>query len=132
MSERAATPPDTVSALMSLLAERWVLSLALDDPRAGVPYSTPLFYALAEPGRVGRHDAPLLVSASAADTHHGRLAGPGPTPVSAGLYLETEEVGELRGVQLRGQWLREECWTDAGLAGLRRGRLSATSSLMMA
>lgn len=109
-----------VSALMSILAERWVLTLALADAQAGLPYSTPLFYALARPDTVGRHAAPLLISASAPDSHHGRLAGLGPTPASAAVYLESEAVAELRGAQLRGEWLREQRWTAAGAAALRR------------
>ena len=102
---------------MPVLRERWVLTLALRDE--GAPYSTPLFYALAEPGRVGAHAAPLLISACAADTHHGRLAGQGPTPASAGLYLETEDVAALRGVQLRGLWVREDRCSASAAARLR-------------
>ena len=109
-----------VSALMSILAERWVLSLALADARAGLPYSTPLFYALAPPHTIGEHACPLLISASAMDSHHGRLAGLEPTPASAGVYLETEDVPQLRGAQLRGDWVHESCWTEAGAAALRR------------
>jgi uncharacterized protein YhbP (UPF0306 family) len=87
---------------MRLLQERWVFALAtLDDD--GLPYATPLFYA-AVAGLPGS-DAPLVVFASRADTCHGRAIGDGPTAVAAALYLETEVLGEVRGLQLRGEVL---------------------------
>src|SRR6187549_816366 len=79
--------PKDVSPLMTVLRERWVLTLATSprpaDPHApaGVPYPTPLFYAVADAG----------------------VAGEGPRLVFAGLYCESETVGELRGVQLQGE-----------------------------
>lgn len=86
---------------METIAARWVLALATTPPppEAPVPYPTPLFYAPAPlvPGR-----PPILVFASRADTCHGRHLGEGPTPAAAAIYLESEVVGELRGVQLRG------------------------------
>ncbi len=95
---------------MNLLRERWVLTLATSprpdpadpaDPLAAVPYPTPLFYAVADlPG------PPVLVFASRPDSTHGRHLGDGPTAVAAGLYLESESVAELRGVQLRGEVVR--------------------------
>lgn len=102
---------DPVSALMLVLAERWVMTLAQTDadaPAGTPPYPTPLFYALAEPNSLGRHAAPLLLFASSANSHHGRLAGRGPSPASAAVYLESEEVGALRGAQLRGILVRED------------------------
>ncbi len=100
-------PADTqdVSPLMSVLRERWVLTLATSppaadgDPTPPVPYATPLFYAVA--GLVG--GGPRLVFASRPDSAHGRHLGAGPTAVAAALYLESEAVSELRGVQLRGE-----------------------------
>ena len=92
---------------MQILAERWVLTLALDDPGAP-PYPTPLFYALAEPGALAGHAAPLLLFASSANSHHGRLAGTGPTAAGAAVYLESETVGILRGAQLRGTLVRDD------------------------
>ena len=91
---------------MALLRERWVLTLATsplpnsaDDPR--MLHATPLFYAVADlPG------PPRLVFASRHDSTHGRHLGDGPTAVAAGLYLESESVAELRGVQLRGEVVR--------------------------
>ena len=114
---------------MRVLSERWVLTLALADPGAPgsevgaevqPPYPTPLFFALAEPHTIGRHAAPLLVFASDPDSHHGQLAGPGPTPAAAAVYLETMSVGQLSGAQLRGSLVREDRWTPLGAAGLRQ------------
>jgi uncharacterized protein YhbP (UPF0306 family) len=92
---------------MRILGERWVLTLALRDGD-DAPHPTPLFYALAEPSSLGRHAAPVLLFASSASTHHGRLAGVGPTAASAAVYLESEELGALRGAQLRGLLLRDD------------------------
>ena len=99
-----------VSPLMSVLQERWVLMLATSpqpdpaDPDRHVPYPTPLFYALAPADLAGT--GPRLVFASRPESTHGRHLGAGPTAVAAGIYLETEAVGQLRGVQLRGHVLR--------------------------
>lgn len=90
---------------MTVLRERWVLTLATSPPHAPgeppVPYATPLFYAVADPADAGR--GPRLVFASKPDSAHGSHLGAGPTLVAAGLYLESEAVAELRGVQLRGE-----------------------------
>ena len=83
---------------MEVLRERWVLALATTTPD-GLPYATPLFYALAA---LPPFDAPILVFASRADTCHGRAIGDGRAAVAGAVYLETEELGVLRGVQLRG------------------------------
>jgi uncharacterized protein YhbP (UPF0306 family) len=111
-----------VSALIRVLAERWVMTLAqidADAPAGSPPYPTPLFYALAEPDSLGHHAAPLLLFASSADSHHGRLAGPGPSPASAAVYLESEEIGALRGAQLRGIVVREDRLSDEHRAAAR-------------
>jgi len=102
---------------MAVLQERWVLTLATisslpsgppplspTDDEAGAPYATPLFYAVA-PG-----PAPALVFASNPDSAHGRHLGAGPTRCAAGLYLESEDVAGLRGVQLRGEAAVLERW----------------------
>lgn len=82
---------------MALLRERWVLTLATIAP--GEPlYTTPLFYAVAP----DRHAGPQLVFASRPESTHGRHLGEGPTAVAAALYLESHDIAELRGVQLRG------------------------------
>lgn len=85
---------------MLLLQERWVLTLAT-LAATGEPYATPLFYAVAPPAHPG--EGPRLVFASRPDSAHGRHLGDGPTAVAAGLYLESHDIGELRGVQLRGE-----------------------------
>lgn len=120
MSSDPAVEP--VSALMRVLSERWVMTLAQPDPAAGAdapPYTTPLFFALAEPDSLGRHPAPVLLFASSADSHHGRLAGRGPTRASAAVYLETEEVGALRGAQLRGLLVRDDGLREDAAAAAR-------------
>lgn len=109
---------DPVSALMRILSERWVLTLALRDGDEA-PYPTPLFYALAEPDSIGRHRAPLLLFASSASTHHGRLTGRGPTPAAAAVYLESETIKALRGAQLRGLLLRDDALTAAAAQAAR-------------
>ncbi len=83
---------------MALLRERWVLTLATIAP-GEAPYTTPLFYAVAPDRRTG----PRLVFASRPESTHGRHLGEGPTTVSAALYLESHNIAELRGVQLRGE-----------------------------
>jgi uncharacterized protein YhbP (UPF0306 family) len=109
---------DPVSALMRILAEHWVLPLALADGDHA-PYPTPLFYALAEPGALGDHEAPLLLFASSAASYHGRLTGDGSIPAAAAVYLESETVGVLRGAQLRGSLVCDTALTEAGAAAAR-------------
>lgn len=113
-------PPDDVSPLMAVLQERWVLTLATiprlesadSDDEAGYPYATPLFYAVARSG------SPTLVFASRPDSAHGRHLGAGPTRCAAGLYLESEDVSSLRGVQLRCAVAPVELWPGDVPAGL--------------
>lgn len=83
---------------MSVLRERWVLALATRTPEQ-MHHVTPLFYAVA--GLAGC-EAPLLVFASRAETCHGRALGDGPAAAGAAIYLETEVLEQVRGVQLRG------------------------------
>lgn len=100
------------------------MTLALNDEAAAAPYPTPLFFALVEPDRIGRHAAPLLAFASNPLSHHGQLSGRGPIPAAAAVYLETEQVGQLRGAQLRGTLIREDGWSTAGAASLRTSYLA--------
>lgn len=94
------------------------MALALaDGPEP--PYPAPVFYALAEPGSIGRHAAPLLIFASSPTSHHGQLTGAGPTAAGAAVYLESETLGELRGAQLRGALVRADSLSAAGAAQLR-------------
>lgn len=108
---------------MRILTERWVFTLALTDHDAK-PYPTPLFYALIEPNAVGRHAGPLMVFASEASSHHGRLCGAGPCPAAGAVYLESETIGELRGAQLRGAVVRQDLLSEAAIAELRRRYLA--------
>jgi uncharacterized protein YhbP (UPF0306 family) len=130
-------PSADVSPLMAVLQERWVLTLAtippastaepLADPAAEVnaadesdyPYATPLFYAVAVLPAAG----PALVFASRPDSAHGRHLGAGPTRGAAGLYLESEDVSQLRGVQLRGEVAPVERWPGDAPLRLRAAYL---------
>ncbi len=127
--------PRDVSPLIKVLQERWVLTLATSprpdpaEPAAHVPYPTPLFYAVADlPDLSG----PWLVFASKPESTHGRHLGDGPTAVAAAVYLETESVGELRGVQLRGEVVRvtAEAPAAAGLRAAYLGRHPAAEALL--
>jgi uncharacterized protein YhbP (UPF0306 family) len=91
---------DDVSRLMSLLDEHWVLTLATREPTepSAPPHCAPLFYALQ---RSDGHHA-ILVFTSDPNSAHGRHLGAGPTTAGAAIYLESETVGQLRGVQMRG------------------------------
>lgn len=99
-----------MSALMRVLAERWVLTLATNAPDLpdlpdlpslpAAPHVAPLFYAVCEPGELA--PGPTLVFTSRPGTRHGRHLGQGPTPAAAAVYLETETIGCIRGVQMRG------------------------------
>jgi len=103
------TDTRTLQHVVSVLSERWVLTLATHDPTAPeVPYPTPLFYALVEsPVALGSR-GPCLVFVSASTTRHAAQLGAGPTPAAAATYLETTNVAELRGAQLRGQVWRAD------------------------
>lgn len=91
---------DDHAQIVSLLSERWVLALSTVDG-AGT-YTTPLFYAVdSEPSAAGDR-GPRLIFVSDPVTTHGEMLGEGPTPVSATTYLESRDIAELRGVQLRG------------------------------
>lgn len=113
---------EDVSPLMAVLRERWVLTLATiagpgdGDREPGVPHATPLFYAVAA--------GPRLVFASRPDSGHGRDLGAGPTRVAAGLYLESEDVSGLRGVQLRGEVAPLDRWPAPAQAELRAAYLA--------
>lgn len=89
---------------------------AVED-EAGYPYATPLFYAVAGSA------SPTLVFASRPDSAHGRHLGAGPTRCAAGLYLESDDVSSLRGVQLRGVAAPVEQWPGHAADGLREAYL---------
>ena len=68
--------------------------MTLATSRAGFPYATPLFYAYdAECNR--------FIFASGMETEHTRQMIENPS-VAAGIYLETDTVGMIRGVQCLG------------------------------
>ena len=103
-----SSPPqaiDHVSRLMLILKAHWVFTLATRPPAGGpsAPHCAPLFYAI-DPG--SNETAPVLVFTSDPDSTHGLHIGQGPTQVGGALYLESETVGELRGVQLRASAVR--------------------------
>ncbi len=108
---------------MELFRERWVLALATNARRDGdagqAPYPTPLFYAPIDLGRWIARPAPALIFASSPGSTHGLQLDAGPTHAGAALYLETEDVSELRGVQLQGVVLREDRLPASITAALR-------------
>lgn len=117
----------TVSALMRILEARWVFALSTLEPGHPAPYPTPLFYAL-EARSTGAKDAPALLFASSPRSHHSTLIPEGAELAAAGaVYLESENVGELRGAQLRGRLTRvaADALTEARAAYLARHPVAA-------
>ncbi len=111
---------------MSVLCDRWVMTLATnalaDDPTepspGRAPYPTPLFYAVAKPPALG--PGPVLVFVTDPSTRHGRHLGRGPSAVAVGIYLETEELGLIRGIQVRGEAIRVDSLDPERAALARR------------
>jgi len=94
---------DIHRAVIEQLREHHVLALATVDRSAGGgPYVAPLYYALCLPSGARGRAAPVLVFASHPDSVHGGHLGRGPTPTAAAVFLETEELIQVRGLQLRG------------------------------
>ena len=91
---------DDHAQIVSLLSERWVLALSTVDT-AGT-YTTPLFYAVDAEHSAAGDQGPRLIFVSDPATAHGRMLGTGPTRASATTYLESRDIAELRGVQMRG------------------------------
>lgn len=106
-----------VSGLISLLRAHWVFHLASIDPRSDAPYSTPLYYAaqLAEAttrsddrgasrdfANLGSTFTPLLVFFSHPHSFHTQLQKAQPS-ASASIALETSDIHQIRGTQLRGR-----------------------------
>lgn len=88
--ERSSLPPEKIAAF---LREHHVLTLA--TCAEGVPYATPLFYSYDE----GRN---CFVFASGSETEHARQMKANPE-VAAGIYLETDTVGKIQGLQCLGR-----------------------------
>lgn len=78
--------------IKAFIAEHHVLTLA--TAQGGAPHAAPLFYA---------YDAKQnrFLFASDPDTEHGRQMQANPD-VSAAIYLETETVGLIKGLQITG------------------------------
>lgn len=74
------------------IAEHHVMTLA--TVAGGAPHAAPLFYAYAA-------DQNLFYFASDPDTQHARQMQVNPD-VSAAIYLETETVGLIQGLQMTG------------------------------
>jgi len=87
--------PPVPEDIVAFVQEHHVLALATASN--GYPYVAPLFYAY----DTARH---CFVFASGSETEHARQMIE-TTDVAAGIYLETETVGKIRGLQLLGRVL---------------------------
>ncbi|MHC3995196.1 pyridoxamine 5'-phosphate oxidase family protein [Thiomicrolovo sp. ZZH C-3] len=82
-----------LDAIAEFVREHHVLTLATS--RDGIPYATPLFYAYDDARN-------CLVFASSQETEHTAQMKANPS-VAAGIALETDAVGKIRGLQCRGR-----------------------------
>ncbi|GEM_PF-1562847 len=107
----ADTTDDHVSALMMLLTEQWVMSLATNGPagpkqghhhRPSVMHSSLIFYAVAPPNSLGDHFSPILIHASDPRSLHSRQLRLS-SAVAASIHHATPKFDEIRGVQMRGK-----------------------------
>jgi len=89
--------------LQNFLREHHVMCLATGDPEGS--HSAPLFYASAENGAA-------LIFLSDPASRHGRNLAADPR-ASAGVYRETADITDVRGVQLRGTVERFRAGSDA-------------------
>ena len=85
--------PRALDAIAAFIGEHHVMTLATS--RDGLPYAAPLFYAY-------DRQRNCFVFASAQETEHARQMEQNPE-IAAGIYLETETVGKVQGLQLRGR-----------------------------
>lgn len=84
--------PTVPEKIIAFIAEHHVLTLATS--REGMPYAAPLFYAYdTERNR--------FVFASDAETEHAKQMIE-TSAVAAGIYLETDTVGKIQGLQCCG------------------------------
>lgn len=83
----------TLERIIRFVQEHHVMTLATSDD--GIPYATPLFYA---------YDAQTnrFVFASGEETAHAQQMATSPS-VAAGIHLETDTVGKVQGLQIRGK-----------------------------
>jgi len=84
--------PAALEKIAAFVREHHVMTLATCGN--GMPYAAPLFYAY----DAGRN---RFVFASDVQTEHGRQMLENPV-VAAGIALETDAVGKIRGLQCRG------------------------------
>lgn len=100
-----ASMPETLEKIADFLRGHHVLTLAV--AHGNVPYCAPLFYAYDRKRNV-------FVFASDVKTEHIRLALSQPE-VAAAVYLETETVGKIEGLQIRGTVTQSETREDRAL-----------------
>lgn len=114
---------DELARLRDIVESRWVMALATHDPHdPASPYQTPLFFSAARRESFGGAAGVALVFSSDPRSRHGQQLGAGPTRAAAAVYLETEEIGALRGAQLRGTVWRADT-LDARAPGIQAGLL---------
>jgi uncharacterized protein len=84
--------PSTLEKIAAFVREHHVMTLA--TAQGGLPYATPLFYA---------YDAQRnrFIFASGIETEHAKQMLETPA-VAAGIALETDTVGKIRGLQCTG------------------------------
>lgn len=83
---------DDTTLLSSVLSEHWVMGLATVSKDG--PQNTPVFYAVADTGKTL-----LFMSRSNTDHINNIMQNP---RVAASMFLETKQIGVMRGVQIRG------------------------------
>lgn len=84
--------PSALEKIVRFVSEHHVLTLATAGEEG--PYAAPLFYAYDAASR-------RFVFASDPGTEHARQMTASST-VAAGIYLETDTVGKIQGLQIRG------------------------------
>ena len=92
--------PSALEKIARFVSEHHVLTLATAGEEG--PYAAPLFYAYDVTSR-------RFIFASDPGTEHARQMTASST-VAAGIYLETDTVGKIQGLQIRG---RVVCADDA-------------------
>jgi len=85
-------PSDDRKPLLEVMTKHWVMDLSTHSSDG--PHSTPLYYAVSDDGET-------LVFTSKPSTRHIQDVYQD-SRVSAGIYLETKEIGHIQGVQIHG------------------------------
>lgn len=83
---------NSIQALTEFLREHHVMTLSTSSEN--IPHSTPLFYAFDS-------QKMALIFTSEAHTRHMKEISQNKN-ISAGIYLETEEIGQIQGAQIWG------------------------------